>query len=87
MVPLVTESENERFRTRHVVEFSSESPAESPEASECSALTVGGAARPLPSHVDGQEECVMLECVLLFVLRLSCEKPLWHDCRLLIEPL
>lgn len=38
------------------------------------------------SHLEGQEECVTLEWALLFV-RLSCEKPLWHDCRLVMEPL
>lgn len=44
------------------------------------------AASAPPSHVDGQEQCVMLEWVLL-VLRLSCENPLWQECKLLMEPL
>lgn len=34
-------------------------------------------------HVDGME----LEPWALLLVRLSCEKPLWHDCRLDIDPL
>jgi len=74
----------------HVFSSTTVSISPSQGVSEFVVLPPGGAsvcaASAPPSHVDGQEQCVMLEWVL-FVLTLSWENPLWHECKLLMEPL